>query len=86
LERSINDSIEGRENIETTGAINGQPGPGDDRYAEENWTDGVEGAESVGEEGRDDAERESGGGSISSGVGLLALASFVAYFIRTQHR
>jgi hypothetical protein len=34
LERSVDDSVEARENVKAARAVDGQPGPGDDCYAE----------------------------------------------------
>jgi hypothetical protein len=57
LESTVDDAVEDGEGVEAADAGDGKPGPGNNGYANEDWSDGVEGAEFVGEEWRDDSER-----------------------------
>ena len=66
LEGAVDDAVEGREGVEAADAVHGEPGPGDEGDAEEDWANGVEGAEFVGEEGGDDAEGEAVFGGLVS--------------------
>ena len=56
MEGAVDDAVEDGKDVEAADAVHGEPGPGDNGDADENWADGVEGAEFVGEEGGDDAE------------------------------
>jgi len=56
LESAVDNAVEDGEGVEAADAVDGEPGPGDDCDANENWSDGVEGPESVGEEWRDNTK------------------------------
>jgi len=56
LESPVDDAVEDGEGVEAADGGDREPGPGDEGDAEEDGADGVEGAEFIGEEGRDDAE------------------------------
>lgn len=56
MESAVDNAVEDGEGVEAADAVDGEPGPGDDCDANENWSDGVEGPESVGEEWRDNTK------------------------------